>query len=303
MLLIFHPKVATSRQPYWIPLSFPFIPVSSATCQTLTSVDIEAPPPYDIETLPSYTIASGLPSYEDAIRHIVRQQQQSRTSGGYQPATSVQKPRTACSNNHNAVSIHPQTVVKFFESRPENWLNVTVFEEIHYNFVGRGTSVADPAGMSAEGHTNKAEEAISDGSSQDESSKSTASDGSNGLFRVQICMVDENEKNQSCNRWEDERYEIHPRGQPTDSKINCVIYGLVSCLSSEKEDCVRVYFFVHNSWLEERDRGTQMYFIYLERIIDWCAQQENKFWKYDQFLPWSVRVYLIPMYYGARLRK
>ncbi|XP_021709750.1 protein commissureless 2 homolog [Aedes aegypti] len=174
--------------------------VSSATCQTLTSVDIEAPPPYDIETLPSYTIASGLPSYEDAIRHIVRQQQQSRTSGGYQPATSVQKPRTACSNNHNAVSIHPQTVVKFFESRPENWLNVTVFEEIHYNFVGRGTSVADPAGMSAEGHTNKAEEAISDGSSQDESSKSTASDGSNGLFRVQICMVDENEKNQSCNR-------------------------------------------------------------------------------------------------------
>lgn len=172
--------------------------VSSATCQTLTSVDIEAPPPYDIETLPSYTIASGLPSYEDAVRHIVRQQQQSRA--GYHPATAVQKPRSACSNHNSAVSVHPQSVVKFFESRPENWLNVTVFEEIHYNFVGRGTtSAADPA--VTEGHA-KAEEAISDGGSplDEHTDKGTdgGGDSSGGLFRVQICMVEnENEKNQS----------------------------------------------------------------------------------------------------------
>lgn len=161
-------------------------------------MDIEAPPPYDIETLPSYTIASGLPSYEDAVRHIVRQQQQSRA--GYHPATAVQKPRSACSNHNSAVSVHPQSVVKFFESRPENWLNVTVFEEIHYNFVGRGTtSAADPA--VTEGHA-KAEEAISDGGSplDEHTDKGTdgGGDSSGGLFRVQICMVEnENEKNQS----------------------------------------------------------------------------------------------------------
>ncbi|XP_062559446.1 protein commissureless 2 homolog [Armigeres subalbatus] len=169
--------------------------VSSATCQSLTRMDIEAPPPYDIETLPSYTIASGLPSYEDAVRHIVRQQQQSRA--GYQPATAaVQKPM---STGSSTASIHPQSVVKFFESRPENWLNVTIFEEIHYNFIGRGTSAAGPA--VTEGHT-KADEAASDCTLVDDS-KGTKDDddgSGSGLFRVQICMVNENNKIQSCNR-------------------------------------------------------------------------------------------------------
>ncbi|KAL9702521.1 hypothetical protein quinque_006039 [Culex quinquefasciatus] len=90
--------------------------------------DVESPPPYDPETtttaatLPSYTVASGLPSYEDAVEHIYRQQQLQR-----------QNPPPA-----QPTSVHPPATVKFFESRPQNWLAVTILEEIHYNFVGRG---------------------------------------------------------------------------------------------------------------------------------------------------------------------
>ncbi|XP_065081843.1 protein commissureless 2 homolog [Ochlerotatus camptorhynchus] len=169
--------------------------VSMATCQTMASMDIEAPPAYDIETLPSYTIASGLPSYEDAVRHLTRQHQQTRD--GYEPAAAARKSSPAYSNN----SIHPPSVAKFFESRPQNWLNVTIFEEIHYNFVGRGTAVdasaattvpaTSSAGLLSDPTTKR--EAIS-GWSDD-----IKSDSDSGLFKVQICMV-ENEKIQSSHR-------------------------------------------------------------------------------------------------------
>uniref|UniRef100_A0A8D8C535 Protein commissureless n=1 Tax=Culex pipiens TaxID=7175 RepID=A0A8D8C535_CULPI len=92
--------------------------------------DVESPPPYDPETttttLPSYTVASGLPSYEDAVEHIYRQQQLQR-------------------QNPPPASVHPPATVKFFESRPQNWLAVTIFEEIHYNFVGRGGTTTSPS--------------------------------------------------------------------------------------------------------------------------------------------------------------
>lgn len=178
--------------------------VSVATCQTMASMDIEAPPAYDIETLPSYTIASGLPSYEDAVRHLTRQhhQHQQQTRSGYEPAAAsvARKPSSAYSSNN----IHPPSVVKFFESRPQNWLNVTIFEEIHYNFVGRGTPVDDPAatavpatssaGLLSDQTTKR--EAISGGLGD------SKSDSDCGFFKIQICMV-ENEKTQSSNRWED----------------------------------------------------------------------------------------------------
>ncbi|XP_055630412.1 protein commissureless 2 homolog [Toxorhynchites rutilus septentrionalis] len=162
--------------------------VSLATCQTLSNLDVEAPPPYDTETLPSYTIASGLPSYEDAVRHLAaRQQSRGATSAaGYEPA---RRP-----------PIHPPSVVKFFDSRPQNWLNVTIFEEIHYNFVGRGTSAANGAatstatiGANSEQMTLPKPELASDRQC------GAKSENADGLFKIQICMV-ENEKEQTSNR-------------------------------------------------------------------------------------------------------
>ncbi|XP_058830992.1 protein commissureless 2 homolog [Topomyia yanbarensis] len=147
--------------------------VSVATCHTLSNLDVEAPPPYDIETLPSYTIASGLPTYEDAVRHLASRQQ---PRCGYEPA---RRPTT----------IHPAGLMKFFESRPQNWLNVTVFEEIQYNFVGRGNSAeqmeSTPKGMTVNVDNNR------------HCAVKPAND--NGLFRIQVCVL-ENEKDAVSNR-------------------------------------------------------------------------------------------------------
>ncbi|XP_058460774.1 protein commissureless 2 homolog [Malaya genurostris] len=144
--------------------------VSVATCHTLSNLDVEAPPPYDVEMLPSYTIASGLPTYEDAIRHLTSRQ---RTSFGYELARRPQ--------------LHPPGLMKFFESRPQNWLNVTVFEEIRYNFVGRGD-------------TTERVESVPKVMSDRTISKLcvTKPENNAGLYKIQACVL-ENEKNAASN--------------------------------------------------------------------------------------------------------
>ncbi|XP_058118933.1 protein commissureless 2 homolog [Anopheles ziemanni] len=69
--------------------------VLTARSQTLSSMDIETPPPYDVESLPSYTIVSGLPSYQDAIEQL----KQKRLKY-YEP-----------------VRVHRPSVMKLFESQ------------------------------------------------------------------------------------------------------------------------------------------------------------------------------------------
>uniref|UniRef100_A0A182KBZ2 Uncharacterized protein n=1 Tax=Anopheles christyi TaxID=43041 RepID=A0A182KBZ2_9DIPT len=102
----------------------------TARSQTLSSMDIETPPPYDAESLPSYTIVSGLPSYQDAIEQLKQRQMKF-----YEP-----------------VKVHRPTVMKLFES--QDLLSQTStptapsapttakLEEIRYNFV-RPLSVQD----------------------------------------------------------------------------------------------------------------------------------------------------------------
>lgn len=97
--------------------------VLTARSQTLSSMDLETPPPYDVESLPSYTIVSGLPSYNDAIEQLKQKQQQ---YAGYEP-----------------VKVHRPSVIKLFESQSQDLLAGTAkLEEIRYNFVSnRPTSV------------------------------------------------------------------------------------------------------------------------------------------------------------------
>uniref|UniRef100_A0A182J601 Uncharacterized protein n=1 Tax=Anopheles atroparvus TaxID=41427 RepID=A0A182J601_ANOAO len=98
----------------------------TARSQTLSSMDIETPPPYDVESLPSYTIVSGLPSYQDAIEQLKQKQMKY-----YEP-----------------IRVHRPSVMKLFESQdllanaPGLSAGATVpspnpqkLEEIRYNFV------------------------------------------------------------------------------------------------------------------------------------------------------------------------
>ncbi|XP_055532588.1 protein commissureless 2 homolog [Wyeomyia smithii] len=148
--------------------------VSIATCHTLSTEDVEAPPPYDTETPPSYTIASGLPTYEDAVQNIFTRQQ---IRAGYEVA---RKP----------APIYPPATIKFHQSRPQNWLNVTVFEEIHYKFVDRGLLKDQSPNM-----VPKAVVVASEGMH----SKNKPDSYDSVPARVQICVL-ENEKNRVSNR-------------------------------------------------------------------------------------------------------
>uniref|UniRef100_A0A182WEU5 Uncharacterized protein n=1 Tax=Anopheles minimus TaxID=112268 RepID=A0A182WEU5_9DIPT len=94
--------------------------VLTARSQTLSSMDIETPPPYDAESLPSYTIVSGLPSYQDAIEQLKQKQMKY-----YEP-----------------VKVHRPSVMKLFESQDllgttttASTPNPAKLEEIRYNFV------------------------------------------------------------------------------------------------------------------------------------------------------------------------
>ncbi|XP_035892713.1 protein commissureless 2 homolog [Anopheles stephensi] len=92
--------------------------VLTARSQTLSSMDIETPPPYDAESLPSYTIVSGLPSYQDAIEQLKQKQMKY-----YEP-----------------VKVHRPSVMKLFESQDllgtaTSAPNPAKHEEIRYNFV------------------------------------------------------------------------------------------------------------------------------------------------------------------------
>lgn len=102
--------------------------VLTARSQTLSSLDVETPPPYDVESLPSYTIVSGLPSYNDAIEQLKQkqqQQQQQRSNGGYEPVKV------------HHVATHA-SVIKLFESQSQELGGgqpAAKLEEIRYNFV------------------------------------------------------------------------------------------------------------------------------------------------------------------------
>ncbi|XP_061517157.1 protein commissureless 2 homolog [Anopheles gambiae] len=116
--------------------------VLTARSQTLSSMDIETPPPYDAESLPSYTIVSGLPSYQDAIEQLKQKQMKY-----YEP-----------------VKVHRPSVMKLFES--QDLLSQSAappatsaaqpttakLEEIRYNFV-RPLSVQDGVGPLPEATT------------------------------------------------------------------------------------------------------------------------------------------------------
>ncbi|XP_058459366.1 protein commissureless 2 homolog [Malaya genurostris] len=96
--------------------------VLTARSQTLSSMDVETPPPYDVESLPSYTIVSGLPSYNDAIEQLKQKQQ--LKCAEYEP-----------------VKVHRPSVIKLFESQSQDLMGGAKLEEIRYNFVNaRSTS-------------------------------------------------------------------------------------------------------------------------------------------------------------------
>lgn len=100
--------------------------VLTARSQTLSSMDIETPPPYDVESLPSYTIVSGLPSYSDAIEQLKQKQlQRSLGGGGYA--------------GYEPVKLQHASVIKLFESQSQELAISTgqpaaKLEEIRYNF-------------------------------------------------------------------------------------------------------------------------------------------------------------------------
>lgn len=98
--------------------------VLTARSQTLSSMDLETPPPYDVESLPSYTIVSGLPSYNDAIEQLKQKQQQKGTSGGHL----------------EPVKTHRPSVIKLFESQSQDLLAGAKLEEIRYNFASNRTT-------------------------------------------------------------------------------------------------------------------------------------------------------------------
>ncbi|XP_019931063.2 protein commissureless 2 homolog [Aedes albopictus] len=97
--------------------------VLNARSQTLSSMDLETPPPYDVESLPSYTIVSGLPSYNDAIEQL-KQKQQQKSTGGHLEPVKVQRP----------------SVIKLFESQSQDLLAGAKLEEIRYNFASNLTT-------------------------------------------------------------------------------------------------------------------------------------------------------------------
>lgn len=108
--------------------------VLTARSQTLSSMDIETPPPYDVESLPSYTIVSGLPSYSDAIEQLKQKQlQRSLGGGGYA--------------GYEPVKLQHASVIKLFESQSQE-LGISTgqpaakLEEIRYNFANVVPAVA-----------------------------------------------------------------------------------------------------------------------------------------------------------------
>ncbi|XP_058053586.1 protein commissureless 2 homolog [Anopheles bellator] len=107
--------------------------VLTARSQTLSSMDIETPPPYDVESLPSYTIVSGLPSYQDAIEQLKQKQMKY-----YEP-----------------VKVHRPSVMKLFESQDllaaAAGTTPPKLEEIRYTF-GRPLSTieTEPASSSCQ---------------------------------------------------------------------------------------------------------------------------------------------------------
>lgn len=105
--------------------------VLSARSQTLSSMDIETPPPYDVESLPSYTIVSGLPSYNDAIEQLKQKQLQRSLGGGYA--------------GYEPVKVQHASVIKLFESQSQELGGIgqpAKLEEIRYNFANVVPAVA-----------------------------------------------------------------------------------------------------------------------------------------------------------------
>lgn len=107
--------------------------VLSARSQTLSSMDIETPPPYDVESLPSYTIVSGLPSYNDAIEQLKQKQLQRSLGGGYA--------------GYEPVKVQHASVIKLFESQSQELGGIAAgqpakLEEIRYNFANVVPAVA-----------------------------------------------------------------------------------------------------------------------------------------------------------------
>ncbi|XP_055536618.1 protein commissureless 2 homolog [Wyeomyia smithii] len=98
--------------------------VMTARSQTLSNIEVETPPLYDVESLPSYTIVSGLPSYNDAIEQLKQKQQQKYTT--YEP-----------------VKVNRPSVIKLFESQSQDLVpGGDKHEEIRYNFLNsRSTSL------------------------------------------------------------------------------------------------------------------------------------------------------------------
>ncbi|XP_050092366.1 protein commissureless 2 homolog [Anopheles aquasalis] len=115
--------------------------VLTARSQTLSSMDIETPPPYDVESLPSYTIVSGLPSYQDAIEQLKQKQMKY-----YEP-----------------IKVHRPSVMKLFEPQDllmtsPNIPSASKREEIRYTFANRplstiemGTEALPATGAAASG--------------------------------------------------------------------------------------------------------------------------------------------------------
>lgn len=103
--------------------------VLTARSQTLSSMDIETPPPYDVESLPSYTIVSGLPSYNDAIEQLKQKQLQRSLGGGYA--------------GYEPVKVQHASVIKLFESQELGGIaQPAKLEEIRYNFANVVPAVA-----------------------------------------------------------------------------------------------------------------------------------------------------------------
>lgn len=119
--------------------------VLTARSQTLSSMDIETPPPYDVESLPSYTIVSGLPSYSDAIEQLKQKQlQRSLGGGGYA--------------GYEPVKLQHASVIKLFESQSQELAISTgqpaaKLEEIRYNFSNVVPAVAIRSNQPLTGNT------------------------------------------------------------------------------------------------------------------------------------------------------
>ncbi|XP_055596647.1 protein commissureless 2 homolog [Uranotaenia lowii] len=105
--------------------------VLTSRSQTLPTVNVETPPPYDVESLPSYTIVSGLPSYNDAIEQLKQKQQQHKVP-------------SSC----ESVKVHRPSVIKLFESQSQD-LGAVKLEEVRYNFASTRSNSATGAAAEA----------------------------------------------------------------------------------------------------------------------------------------------------------